>query len=260
MKEKAGSLEDLIPKAHRECRMGYIHVFNAFDPTDELWVAARCSRPWCLPCEGLRVWRLQRKIKHYLDHHNPRFLWIVTRSVRNTSVLRAAFNTLRDAQIRFSNQVQVGRSEDHPLRLAQCWIATTEVKFSSEGFNVHEHMIWGTKRRYLDFGLFHKYWDRAAGFRGAHINVVPLNDPRHAANYVAKYLSKGIWGGLSVGRAYLVRDALRGRNRIQSKRGTLPPKEPTGFCFCCVSLWETSCDGEGERPWANQDYPRKGSV
>ncbi len=244
------SLEDLIPEDLRECEFGYIHVFDAFEPTVECWVKSTCCRPWCRPCEARRVWKLQQKIKKYLDHNSGgHCLWILTRSVRNDSALVPAFNSLRAAQVAWAKQSV--REKSHPLRDAVAWIATTEIKYSAgTGYNVHEHMVWVTPIRRLTFTKYHETWDRAAGFGGAHINLKPVTDPKHAANYIAKYLSKGTWGGLSRGRAYLVREALRGRNRIQSKRGTLPPKAVSGFCFCCVTSTASGCDGEGERPWA----------
>ncbi len=248
--EKKQDLEDLIPEDLRECEFGYIHVFDGYEPSVECWVKSTCCRPWCAQCEPRRVWKLQQKIMKYLDHNSTggSHLWLVTRSVRNSSALVAAFNSLRAAQVAFTKQRV--RDPRHPLNLASAWIATTEVKYDARsGFNVHEHMIWVTKSARMDFKYFHETWDRAAGFVGAHINIVRLNDPRHAANYVAKYLSKGSWGGLSRGRAYLLRGALRGRNRIQSKRGTLPPKEISGFCFCCSINTASGCNGEGERPW-----------
>ncbi len=244
-------LDELIPKDLRKCGAGYIHVFQAFDPPDELWVKATCSKPWCGSCEAVKVWRRQRKNKKYLDHNSPKRLYIVTRSVRNTSTLLGGFNSLRDAQLKFSKHVT--RQADHPLNKVTAWVATTEIVYANEkGWNVHEHMIWGLNQSLLkeDYLATHKYWDRAAGFRGAHINIIMVRDSQHAANYVAKYLSKGVWGGLSQGRAYQVRAALKGRNRIQSKRGTLPPEEKSGYCFCCSTLWESGCDGEGERPWS----------
>lgn len=177
-------------------------------------------------------------------------LVIVTRSVRNESALVAAFNTLRAAQVAFAKQRY--QEHMHPLNKAKAWIATTEITYSHTGYNVHEHMIWVVHNRFTirELERLHDCWDRAAGYVGAHINVINIVDTVHAANYIAKYLSKGVWGGLSVGRSYLVREALRGRNRIQSKRGTLPTKMFSAFCFCCATSTTSSCDGEGERPWS----------
>lgn len=243
------TLLERIPKDLRECESGYIHVFDGFEAEGDVWIKSACSRPWCRQCEPIRVWRLQRKIMKYLDWHSAGYkhLWIVTRSVRNESTLESSFNTLRAAQVAFAKQSV--REKSHPLRVAAVWIATTEITFSHRtGWNVHEHMIWGTQSSRMDFGKFHETWDRAAGFGGAHINIVKLDNSRHAANYVAKYLSKGVWGGLSSGRAYLVRDALKGRNRIQSKRGTVPPKDQGPNVFCCVASTANACNGSAEIP------------
>ncbi len=247
---KKQDLEDLIPRDLRECEFGYIHVFDGNDPQIECWVKSTCCRPWCEPCEIRRVCKLKQKIVKYLDwNHFPNAqLMIVTRSVQNDSALVAAFNSLRSAQVAFAKQRV--RDKRHPLRKAKAWIATTEITYSAaKGYNVHEHMIWITVRGFTPTQLryLHRCWDRAAGFEGAHINVCPIFDTTHAANYIAKYLTKGVWGGLSRGRAYLVRAALRGRNRIQSKRGTLAPKIVSGFCFCCQTSYASGCDGEGDR-------------
>ena len=225
-------LWDLIPKDLRECENGYVHVFEAFDPNNNLWVKSACSRPWCSRCEPIRVWRLKRKIMKYLEWHKPRHLWIVTRSVRNTPEMVSSFNSLRWAQVAFAKS---SKAKQHPFRHAKVWIATTEIKHSiQKGYNIHEHAVWGTNHSFMDFDDFHLWWDRAAGFEGAHINVTKVRDSRHAANYIGKYLSKGVWGGLSKGRAYLVRDALKGRNRINTKRGTVLPKMFSGYCLCCI--------------------------
>ncbi len=238
-------LSDMIPLEDRPCLTDYVHVHDRMDPTGENhWVKSVCSRPWCLPCDKIRVWRLQRKIEKYLDWDPQKHLWIITRSVRNEPELVASFNTLRTAQVAFAKQV---KAVGHPFRLAKIWVATTEITHSlTEGYNVHEHMIWGTQSSRIDFGEMHKWWDRAAGFEGAHINIVKVHNSRHASNYIAKYLSKGVWGGLSSGRAYLVRAALKGRNRINTKRGTLVPKLPSRFCLCCFTSSEGQCNGEGE--------------
>ncbi len=222
-------------------------MFDRWDPTSvNLWVKSVCSRPWCLFCEPVKVWRLKRKIEKYLKWNSPRHLWIITRSVRNEPELVAAFNTLRAAQVAFAKSSKP-KAKTHPFRHAKFWIATTEITHSHrEGYNVHEHMIWGTNHSFMDFDDFHLWWDRAAGFEGSHINVVKVRDARHAVNYVAKYLSKGVWGGLSSGRAYLLRDALKGRNRINTKRGTLVPKIQSEYCLCCFTDGADQCNGEGE--------------
>lgn len=249
-KWKQQDLEDLIPTDLRECEQGYVHVFESLDPSSELWVKSVCSRPWCRQCEGVRVWRLQRKILKYLNHNYDSqrgfHLWVVTRSVRNTPEMVSSFNSLRSAQVAWTKQNV--REENHPLREAVFWIETTEIKYSHEkGFNVHAHAIWGTQSSRLDFKIFHETWDRAAGFVGAHINIQRVTDSRHATNYIAKYLSKGFWGGLSSGRAYLCASALRGRNRIQTKRFTLPARAYSSYCYCCLPSTSSECWGEGTR-------------
>ncbi len=239
----AGDLSDLIPLEERSCEQPYVHVIG-FEPDDEVFVKSICSRPWCLPCESIRVWRLKRKIMKYLEYHNPRNLWIVTRSTKNRPEFVASINLLRSAQVAFSKQAT--KKETHPFNKAQCWIATTEVTHDLlTGYNVHEHMIWGTESSRLDFEKLHLWWDRACGFRGAHLNVVQVNDSNHGINYIAKYLSDGIWGGLSVGRAYQIRNALKGRNRVNSKRGTVPKKIPSGYNLCCFAITDHECVGDG---------------
>ncbi len=242
------TLADLIPEEEIQCDQSFIHVFDSNNPDDEFHVQATCSRPWCLRCEPVRVWRLQRKITKYLEYHNTEYkhLWLVTRSVRNTSEFRTSIDHLRAAQVAFTKQCSGTRSPDHPLRLAKFWIATTEVKYSGRsGYNVHEHMIWGVDSSWIPLKEFHVYWDRAAGFGGAHINVVKLNDIRHGSNYIAKYLSKGVWGGLASGRAYILREELKGRNRIQTKRGTIV-KKPLGgaYQYCCSFIAASDCENE----------------
>ncbi len=244
-------LSELIPDEDRDCEMPFVHLFEMMDPSEQLWIRSRCSKPWCLTCEPAKVWRLQVKIRKYLDYHDCTHYWLITRSVRNEPEIFTAFNTFNDARQKFVKQVR--DHKDHPYRVAEKWISTTEITHSLDtGFNVHEHIIWGSNSRFrIDFALLHKYWDRAAGFKGAHINVSRLADAEHGANYIAKYFKKEglVWGGLSSGRAYLNRGVLKGKNRIQSKRGTLPPQMHGDYCFCCLVGFAKDCNGYGEEPY-----------
>lgn len=235
MKEKQ-KLSDLVPELELRCNPRVVHVFDWTLQSRDLFVPEKCSMPWCADCEPIRVGKLKRKIMKYLEHNwtKESHFWVVTRSVKNEPELLSSFNTLRYAQRKWTFGSK--NNADHPFRSAKAWIAVTEIKHSiQKGYNVHEHMIWVTQSDRLDFPALHKYWDKAAGFSGAHINAKKVRDISHAVNYVAKYLSKQIWGGLSVGRAYLNRSVLKGRNRINSKRGTLPPKAFTCYSYCCSS-------------------------
>ncbi len=246
--EQKQALSDIIPWYDLDCPAGYVHVFDYLEPTDEVWVPQACSRPWCLRCEPIRVHRLGRKLRAYLEG-NPGKLWLVTRSVRNCPALTAAFNTLRYTQKRFNILAADRRLKTHPFRVAKAWVAVTEITHDlSTGFNVHEHMLWVTDQGVrLDYAELHHYWDKAAGYP-AQLNVVELRSIHGGVSYVAKYLSKGIWGGLSSGRAYLNRVALKGRNRINSKRGTIPKRLRTGKVFCCTAECSQECNGEGWSP------------
>ncbi len=239
-------LSELVPKEALRCNPRRVHVFDWALRRPDLFVPQKCSMPWCSDCEPIRVGKLKVKIRKYLEHNwlTGSSLWIVTRSVRNDFGLERSFNALRLAQQAWTKQLKSRDNLDHPLRSVDAWIATTEIKHSAtKGYNVHEHAIWQTQTDRIDFSAAHKYWDRAAGFKGAHINLKKVRDITHAINYVAKYLSKGVWGGLSVGRAYRVASVLKGRNRINSKHGTIPPKGFTSYSYCCSSV---SVLGRGE--------------
>ncbi len=241
-------LSEIIPKMELRCNPQEVHVYDWTGSRSDQFIPQKCSMPWCSVCEPIRVSKLKGKIRKYLEHNWTQGMsyWIVTRSVRNEPELYTAFNTLRAAQRKWTFSAK--NNSTHPFRSAVCWVATTEIKHSlQKGYNVHEHMIWGTLEKRVDFSACHKYWDQAAGFEGAHINVKKVRDLSHAINYVAKYISKGIWGGLSIGRAYLNRSVLKGRNRINCKRGTVPPGGEKFYTYCCslqATLGRSNCVNE----------------
>ncbi len=236
------SLFDLVPAEDRVCANGFVHLLRIMDPAEQLWVKSCCSRQWCEPCEYVRVMRMRQRITHYLNFHNPRHLWMVTRSIRNHWSLAVCFDQLQTVNRHFV--IADSRLNEPVWRNIPYWVGTYEITYGNSGYNLHEHLIVGSNNGKIDYEMLRSLWARAAGYK-AMMHFVKLNDTEHAVNYIAKYIAKGCWGGLSRGRAYLVRDTLRGKNRLVRKRGTVPSMVERGFCLCCMGVDRNRCDGMG---------------
>ncbi len=239
------SLWDLVPIEERVCANGFAHLLDIMDPSTQLWVKSVCSRPWCEPCEYVRVLRIRQRISHYFGYHRPRHLWMVTRSVKNHWSLRVSFRHLHETNRRFV--IYDKRLEKPQWCRIPYWVGTYEITHGDNGYNLHEHLIVGTDYPKIDYELLRALWGQAAGY-SAMMHFVKLNDCEHAVNYIAKYIAKGCWGGLSRGRAYLVKETLKGRNRLVRKRGTVPAAIVKGFCICCIGVQRNRCDGMGWDP------------
>ncbi len=231
-----GYLRDYPEEFYEDCPYANWkgHVFkNLGPPFDDRWVKMLCSRPWCLECEPHRVWRLQRKIKSYLSAVDSacRNYWLVTRSVRNEDRLTDAFRTLHLAAKIFLEQ----KNSPHPFHdVVKIWIGTYEVTYHyNTGYNLHQHFIVGADVDKLDYKNIGICWSLAAGYQ-AHWDARKVTYGRKGAiSYIAKYISKGLWGGLDDRQAYLVKDTLFRRKRIITKRGTAVSEKTQGFCWCC---------------------------
>ncbi len=225
------TLWGLVPEEERECHASFVHVLSRAAVEDQLWIRQVCSRHWCSPCEQLRSWRMEHRINKYMECHQPGTVWMITRSVRNDYSLQRAFDDLHEANRRF--YLYCKRRRYNPWAPIYCWIATYEIKYDPfTGYNLHQHLLVGTRNEMLDYPALHDVWDTAAGYR-AHLNFKPVWDFAGAARYISKYISKGCWGGLSRGRAYLVRETLKGRNRITTKHGTAVATDFPRFYLCC---------------------------
>ncbi len=201
-----------------------------------MYIPAFCWKPWHPECELFRVSRMRRRIYNYIDHHDdpPSYWYSVTRSVRNDLSLHQAFDDLRDAQRLFS--VDTTDHEDHPFNRVPAYVAVTEVtwKFKT-GYNVHQHAIVKSEVEWQEgqVSYIRDSWNKSAGYP-AHFHIRSVNNIERAAAYLAKYNAKECWGGLSRGRAYATRDTLKGRNRINCKRGTIVPSTEVAYSLCCL--------------------------
>ncbi len=241
--EEELTLWDLVPEEERICEASYVHLLSRSDVAEQCHVRSVCSHPWCAPCEEIRVWRLQNKIKRYLEYHSPERVWMVTKSVRNTFRLSDAFRNLHLCNNKFTTACR--RAPDNPLSVISCWIATYEITFSLKtGYHLHQHALMGTNGEKLDYAVWHRLWDQAAMYK-AQLHFVQVREVESAANYVGKYISKGTWGGLSRGRAYLVGDTLYGRNRIVTKQGSSLPRRFPRFYLCCFPPDKYCCSMMG---------------
>ncbi len=233
LKGTSGTLEDLIPVEERDCNLEWIHLFSG-DLANDIFLKQHCAKPWCRGCERARVWRMRDRVIRYIEKYAGGKWFFITRSIRNDLNLKTAFVDLRLAQQRFTTGFK--DEKNHPWNIVTHWIGVTEITFSNKtGYNVHQHLIAKTVDELPSHWimLLKNAWSEAAGYR-AHTNVRKMEDAERAAAYVAKYMSKKTWGGLSRGRAYLCRSVLWGRNRIGCKRGTGLGKLPRDFILCCL--------------------------
>lgn len=233
----SGTLSDLIPPEDEQCEAEWVHVFDGVTLDTDMYIQLYCWKPWHPRCEQLRVWRLRHRVERYFEHHIEvgTYWYFMTRSVRNDLNLLNAFRDLRDTQEGFRKHASHNPVE-HPFQWSTAWVSVTEITYHpSTGYNVHQHM--GIKFPIeLTKGLIaylRDSWSKAAGYP-AHFHVRKMSDPARAAAYLAKYMSKSCWGGLSIGRSYLCRDTLKGRNRINVKRGTVIPGHEVKFNLCCL--------------------------
>ncbi len=242
--EKELDLWDLVPEEDRVCAPAFVHMLSRGDVSDQLWVRQVCSRPWCAPCEQYRTWRMEHRITQYMDYHQPQRIWMMTKSIKNEFRLIDAFGGLHECNRRFTmydNAPSWGVTKQ-----VFCWIATYEITYSERtGYHLHQHALIGTRGEDIPYGDWHNLWDTAAGY-GAQLHFKELYDRKGAIAYISKYISKGCWGGLSRGRAYMVRSVLSGRNRIVTKHGTAVsgPDFPR-FYLCCLPSDKRCASGLG---------------
>ncbi len=236
LKENTGDLSDLIPEDQADCTLDWVHLFKSTTLANDKFIKQHCSKPWCRDCERARVWRMRDRIIRYVEeHHNEFRSWyFITRSVRNDLNLKTAFVDLRLAQQKFTTDFK--DDIEHPWNYVTHWIGVTEVTHSATtGYNVHQHMLVQTAERWTPHSKFliGNSWSRAAGYPAIK-QIKFVNDLHSVVGYIAKYLSKRTWGGLSRGRSYLCRHTLKGRNRIGCKRGTALPKPRSDHILCCL--------------------------
>ncbi len=231
-------IKDLPDEFYHDCPYASQagHVFKLMGPPfEDLWVKMLCSRPWCLPCGDIRIWRMRLKIHKYLKYHNKKNLWLWTRSVRNEGRLVDAFRTLHECNQRFNTEVK--DRPEHAYHKVETSIGTYEITYNYyRGYNLHQHIILGSDVDRIEYGYLRQKWNEAAGYKAVGDFVKIKFGGVAAGNYLVKYISKGIWGGLTPERAYLVKDTLFRRNRITTKRGTAPPLTTKGYCFCCHAI------------------------
>ncbi len=177
---------------YESCAKDVVHTFRMLEPWADKWVRVACGRPWCVPCEILKMARFRAKIHRYLNHWNPTYLWLLTRSVKNSMELPFGFDKLHNTirKLLNNNAMTEHRKITH-------YIGTYEVVHSLRtGWNVHQHLIIGTEDGFLDFKKLHKEWDVAAGYK-AHLDVRLIHyGIGGAINYISSYIAKGIWGGV----------------------------------------------------------------
>ncbi len=239
------ALWDCVPSEERECEQQYVHVVAGADPRYQYQLAALCSRSWCASCEKTRTWRYRNRIANYVTNEErvtggTRHWWFLTRSVRNDMSARLAFDEFLVAKRKFHMHVS---QPWHPFNKVTSWIGTQELVYNPKtGYNLHQHMLVGAQRRYdVDRDRVGERWNDVVGY-DAMTHLVRMDTQIGAIAYLGKYISKATWGGLSRGRAYMIRDTLKGRNRIQKKPGTGPTEViDSGFLICCVNADGRSC-------------------
>ncbi len=239
MKAVAGDLEDLIPLEEKDCDLDWVHLFNGQTLTNDIFVRQHCWKPWCIGCERARVWRMRDRILKYIDHWGqPLDQWyFMTRSVQTDHGLHCAFNALRAVQQREREWLKDPYWSENPMNFLNAWVQVTEITYNwKSGYHVHLHMIACSQIRWGKDQLrqLHALWNKSARLEAAQLHVSPVHDIKGVAAYLSKYMQKQTWGGLSRGRAYMVRESLKGRNRIAFKRGTALPRPDRGYLLCCL--------------------------
>ncbi len=190
---------------------------------------------------------MSNRIGKYVDHHQAEGVdnwWFLTRSVKNHWSLLTAFRSLRENQRRFHSN---SNRRSHPFNRVEAYVGVTEITHTAKnGYNVHQHMLLGSRETKLDYSAIHDRWNSVTKFitavempYKAHINIKRMDQEKGAIRYMTKYISKGSWGGMSRGRVYMERNSLKGRNRIRFMRNTLPKVLTKAldpfFIMCCQS-------------------------
>lgn len=169
--------------------------------------------------------------------------WMLTRSVRNSDDIYKADYDLKKARERFRNHSRQGKEhEQHPWLDVKDWVGVTEIKRSSgrDGWNIHDHILISSETDRLPYSDWHRSWKRAAHDGAAHLDLQRVEGD--AISYMAAYLSKGLWGGMTQDQAYWHRDFLRGRRFLRRKRGSSPNQViPTGWSQCCLPDEDGDC-------------------
>ncbi len=214
-----------------------IHTFRMMPEYEDRWARHLCSKPWCASCYAVRQGRLKLKIHRYLIYRDDPHLWFLTRSVKNSTSLKQAFDSLHATIATFTKNKKTQFRQD-----VRSYIGTYEIVHSLKtGFNLHQHLIIGTEVDRLDYKQYSADWSNAAGYT-AHHNVAQLRSPGAAIQYLSSYITKGFWGGLSQEMTYWNRSVLFGRHRIRTKQRTAPPKmSDPDRCFCCKT-WYRDCN------------------
>lgn len=243
------SLWDLVPFWEREPEHNYVHLVQNEHPEYQYYIQGACSRPWCAVCEKQRLWRYRNRIAAYLEYNRGLGVncwWFLTRSIRNSHSVRSAF--VEFSIVRRAFHQNAARWAPHPWHKVRAFIGVMEMTYSPEtGYNLHQHMLVGaTFWNRLDPELIGLYWSkypaRAGWGRKSNSHMPRMNHDVGAVAYLTKYISKGAWGGLSRGRVYMIREELKGRNRIQVMVRTSPSAVPKhGFLMCCVTAEDGSC-------------------
>ncbi len=229
---------------YTDCHAAFVHVFDQISMDNDLWVRSLCTRAWCSRCEPIRLFRIERKLRSYVEGHPDSFWRFVTISVKNERSFSKATEALSDAWGRFtmSARNRERRGQQHSYHDIKYYMGWKEVTHSARtGFNVHWHMLVGTQGSFWDYKSCHADWNLAAGYE-ATWNEQPLVDLESAVRYVSKYVHKdGFFGGLSRRDAFLYSGDLQRWNRTFTKRGTAVKKRPTDVAFCCSSDFREDC-------------------
>ncbi len=248
-------LWDLVPLWEREPEHNYVHLLALTDPKYQYYIRGSCSLPWCDLCEKQRLWRYRNRIAAYLAYNRVERgvtkWWFLTRSIRNSHNPRSAFSEFNHVRRAFHNHHQ---QYWHPWQGVRAFIGVIEITYKEEtGYNLHQHLLVGAHDwRHVKPEEVAKRWSimsgRMVGQPGM-THMPRMNNDIGAVAYVTKYISKGSWGGLSRGRVYMIRNELRGRNRIQSMVRTSPSSPPKqGFILCCQTAREGSCQRDAFDP------------
>ncbi len=213
-----------------------MHLVGVVDHM-ETWVPLQCNQPHCTDCWQRRMVRARDSMRAQTLSWTGNS-WLLTRSLMNQPSFDDGYYALTKA---------IERWRKNPTPDTMCvheWIAVWEVKKGRNGWNWHEHrLMWCPEEDRLDYSWWQKCWKLAAQDRRAHLDLQLVQSC--AVGYLTSYMSKGLWGGLSIQQAWMNRGFLKGRRFLRRSRGSAPDMRlAPKWKQCCMPNAEFTCDIE----------------
>jgi len=211
-----------------DCPVGYTHLVRK-GTNEEVYVPRGCNWQACERCWADRMRRNRESMRAQVVTWTA-IPWMLTRSVGNDPSLAYAFVDLEREMANWKKAAQ--RDDDHPHNSILDWVAVWETTNRGKGYNLHEHRLIEMKEDWLEFEDWQENWN-------GHLDLQLIE--HDATNYMTKYLTKGLWGGLTVEQAEANAPFLKGRRFMRRKRGSAPVRGPAEYEKCCLPT-DQKCD------------------